>query len=72
MTSKTMKAVHVPAVGQALELMSVPVPEPDNEQVRIKVEACGVCHGEAKIVDGWASSYPRIPGHEVVGVIDSV
>lgn len=68
----TMKAVQVPAKGQPLELTEVPVPDPTAAQVRIKIEACGVCHGEAKIVDGWASSYPRIPGHEVVGVIDKL
>lgn len=68
----TMKAVRVAAKGQPLELTEVPMPEPTAVQVRIKVEACGVCHGEAKIVDGWASTYPRIPGHEVVGVIDEL
>ncbi len=68
----TMKAIQVPAKGKPLELAEVPVPEPTAAQVRLKVEACGVCHGEAKIVDGWASAYPRIPGHEVVGVIDRI
>lgn len=72
MTDSTMRAVHVPAPGQPLTLTRALVPEPHPQQVRIKVEACGVCHGEAKIVDGWASSYPRIPGHEVVGVIDAL
>ncbi|MCF8572033.1 alcohol dehydrogenase catalytic domain-containing protein [Gordonia sp. HY002] len=72
MTSTTMRAVHVPAAGQGLTLGSAPVPEPQPQQVRIKVEACGVCHGEAKIIDGWASAYPRIPGHEIVGVIDAL
>ncbi|MGV9801469.1 zinc-binding dehydrogenase [Mycobacterium sp. NPDC003449] len=68
----TMKAARVPAKGKPLELNEVPVPEPTAAQVRIKVQACGVCHGEAKIVDGWASAYPRIPGHEVVGMIDTI
>lgn len=68
----TMMAVQVPAEGKPLELTELPVPEPMAGQVRIKVEACGVCHGEAKIVDGWASAYPRIPGHEVVGIIDTL
>lgn len=68
----TMKAAQVPAKGKPLELTELPAPEPMAGQVRIKVEACGVCHGEAKIVDGWASAYPRIPGHEVVGIIDTL
>lgn len=65
-----MKAIHVPAKGEALTLTEAPVPEAAAGQVLVKVEACGVCHGEAKIVEGWASEYPRIPGHEVVGIID--
>lgn len=68
----TMKAVHVPAQGQPLQLTDVPVPAASTGQVRVKVEACGVCHGETKIVEGWASEYPRIPGHEVVGIIDEI
>jgi D-arabinose 1-dehydrogenase-like Zn-dependent alcohol dehydrogenase len=52
-----------------MELVQIPVPEPKEGQVLIRVEACGVCHGEAKIIEGWASSYPRTPGHEVVGVV---
>lgn len=35
----------------------------------ISVEACGICHGDSKVIEGWASEYPRIPGHEVVGTI---
>ncbi|MFG3151443.1 alcohol dehydrogenase catalytic domain-containing protein [Streptomyces sp. NPDC048219] len=68
----TMKAVQVPAEGQALELVEVPVPAPAELQVLLRVEACGVCHGEAKIIEGWASSYPRIPGHEVVGIVEQL
>lgn len=72
MTNETMRAVVVSAAGGQLTPTRVPIPEPLADQVRIRVEACGVCHGEAKIVDGWASSYPRIPGHEIVGIIDLV
>lgn len=36
----------------------------------MKVEACGICHGDSKVIEGAASSYPRIPGHEVVGIVD--
>lgn len=36
----------------------------------LRVEACGICHGDSKVIEGAASSYPRIPGHEVVGVVE--
>lgn len=65
-----MKAVQVPAAGKPMELVQIPVPKPKADQVLIRVQACGVCHGEAKIIEGWANSYPRIPGHEVVGTIE--
>ncbi|NNG38302.1 alcohol dehydrogenase catalytic domain-containing protein [Flexivirga sp. ID2601S] len=69
----TMKAVQVPARGAAFELREVPVPEPDARQVRVKVQACGVCHSDALTVAGaMGNSFPRTPGHEVAGVIDAV
>lgn len=64
-----MRAIHVPAAGEPMVLVEVPIPSPDPDQVLIKVDACGVCYGESKIIEGWANAYPRIPGHEVVGVI---
>ena len=67
-----MKAVQVLAAGKPMELVHIPIPEPKAGQVLIRVQACGVCRGEAKIVEGWASSYPRIPGHEVVGTIEKL
>lgn len=67
-----MRAIQVPNVGLPMELVQIPIPEPKEGQILIRVEACGVCHGEAKIIEGWASSYPRIPGHEVVGVVDKL
>ncbi|UPT36774.1 alcohol dehydrogenase catalytic domain-containing protein [Pseudomonas amygdali] len=68
----TMNAIQVPAPGEPMELVQIPVPTPEVDQVLIRVEACGVCYGESKIIEGWASSYPRIPGHEVVGVIEKL
>lgn len=55
-----------------MQLVEIPIPTINDDQVLIRVEACGVCRGDAKIIEGAASEYPRIPGHEVVGVIDAV
>lgn len=67
-----MKAVQVKAKGEPMELVSIPIPQPGNEQVLLRVEACGVCHGDAKVIEGAATSYPRVPGHEVVGIIEKL
>lgn len=64
-----MKAIQVTAKGEPMELVEIPVPQPGEGQVLLKVEACGICHGDSKVIEGAASSYPRIPGHEVVGTI---
>ena len=64
-----MKAIQVHAKGEPMKLVKIPVPQPKEGQVLIQVEACGICHGDSKVIEGWASEYPRIPGHEVVGVI---
>src|SRR2546425_9568341 len=70
----TMKAVQVPRAGAAFELVERPLPEPQEGQVRIKVQACGVCHSDSVVKEGgpYPITYPRIPGHEVIGVIDAV
>src|SRR5258708_15416432 len=70
----TMKAVQVPQAGGAFELVERPLPEPQDGHVRIKVEACGVCHSDSAVKEGgpYPITYPRIPGHEVIGVIDAV
>jgi len=70
----TMKAVHVSKAGGDFELVERPIPEPERDQVRIKVEACGVCHSDVMVKDGlWPGlAYPRVPGHEIAGRIDSV
>jgi len=69
-----MKAVHVSKAGGDFELVERPIPEPERDQVRIKVEACGVCHSDVMVKDGlWPGlAYPRVPGHEIAGRIDSV
>lgn len=69
-----MKAMQVPHAGGAFELVERPLPEPEAYQVRIKVQACGVCHSDVFVKEGqvYPIDYPRIPGHEVIGVIDKV
>ncbi len=70
----TMKVAQVPGPGEAFEIVERQVPEPGPGQVRIKVQACGVCHSDALTKEGsWPGiRYPRVPGHEVAGVIDAV
>ena len=69
-----MKAVQVSKPGGPLELVDRPIPEPGRTQVRIKVEACGVCHSDVLVKDGlWPGlQYPRIPGHEIAGRVDAI
>jgi alcohol dehydrogenase, propanol-preferring len=71
--SKTYKAVEVSAPG-ILRLVEREVQEPGPGQVRIRVEACGVCHSDAAAVTGTypGITLPRVPGHEVVGRIDAL
>lgn len=71
---KTMKAVQITRRGGPLELVERLVLEPGLGQVRIKVQSCGICHGELAAIEGHhpRMQYPRIPGHEVIGVIDKL
>jgi len=73
--TKKMRAARVPAAGEAkLELADLDVPEPERGEVRIRVEACGICHSDAFTVNNVfpGVSFPRVPGHEIAGVIDLV
>ena len=69
-----MKAVQVTKPNAGLEIVERDIPEPKARQVRIKVQACGVCHSDMFTVVGAIPTikYPRVPGHEVVGLIDAV
>jgi D-arabinose 1-dehydrogenase-like Zn-dependent alcohol dehydrogenase len=69
-----MKAVQVSKPGGNFELVERNIPDPTRGQVRIKVEACGICHSDALVKDGhWPGlQYPRIPGHEIAGRIDAL
>lgn len=66
--------VQVPKGGGPLELVTRDVPEPKAGEVRIRVQACGVCHSDSVTKDSLfpGIQYPRVPGHEVVGVVESV
>jgi D-arabinose 1-dehydrogenase-like Zn-dependent alcohol dehydrogenase len=69
-----MKAVQVPKPGADFEVVEREIPEPGSGQVRVRVQACGVCHSDVATKEGVLPgiSYPRVPGHEVVGVIDEI
>lgn len=69
-----MRAVQIPRPGGPFELVERDIPEPGPGSVRIKVEACGICHSDSLVKEGhWPGiQYPRVPGHEVAGVIDAV
>ncbi|HEY6972316.1 MAG TPA: alcohol dehydrogenase [Candidatus Angelobacter sp.] len=69
-----MKAVQVPRAGADFEVVEREIPEPGARQVRIRVQACGVCHSDVVTKEGAfpGISYPRVPGHEVAGVIDKI
>ena len=69
-----MKVAQVPKPGADFQIVEREIPEPGAGEVRIKVQACGVCHSDVLTKEGlWPGiQYPRIPGHEVVGIIDEV
>jgi D-arabinose 1-dehydrogenase-like Zn-dependent alcohol dehydrogenase len=70
----TMRVVQVPRPNGPFEIVQRPIPEPGPGSVRIKVHACGVCHSDSVTKEGLfpGIQYPRVPGHEVAGVIDAV
>src|SRR4029077_14943426 len=70
---KTYKAVEIIKPG-TFRLVEKPVVGPGEEQVRIRVEACGVCHSDAGTIEGQLPGvvYPRVPGHEAIGRIEEV
>jgi D-arabinose 1-dehydrogenase-like Zn-dependent alcohol dehydrogenase len=72
--STKMKAAQISKAGGDFELVERDIPEPRAGQVRVKVEACGICHSDVLVKDGlWPGlQYPRVPGHEIAGRIDAV
>src|SRR5271165_3534143 len=70
----TMRVAQISRPNGPFELVDRPVPEPGPGSVRIKVQACGICHSDSLTKEGTypGIQYPRVPGHEVAGVIDAV
>ena len=69
-----MKVAQIPKAGADFEIIEREIPEPGAGQVRIRVQACGICHSDVFTKEGaWPGiQYPRVPGHEVAGVIDEL
>ncbi len=70
----TMKVAQVPRPGADFQIVEREIPMPGAGYVRIKVKACGVCHSDVLTKEGsWPGiQYPRVPGHEIAGIIDEV
>jgi D-arabinose 1-dehydrogenase-like Zn-dependent alcohol dehydrogenase len=69
-----MRAAQIPRPNGPFEIVERPIPQPNSGWVRIKVQACGICHSDSLVKEGqWPGlQYPRVPGHEVIGVVDAV
>ena len=69
-----MRAAQVPQAKGPFQIVEREIPEPGPGWVRIRVEACGICHADSYVKEGlWPGiQYPRVPGHEVAGVIDAL
>jgi D-arabinose 1-dehydrogenase-like Zn-dependent alcohol dehydrogenase len=69
-----MRAVQVARPNGPFEIVERDIPVPGAGEVRIKVQACGICHSDSVVKEGLfpGIQYPRVPGHEVVGLIDAV
>jgi D-arabinose 1-dehydrogenase-like Zn-dependent alcohol dehydrogenase len=70
----TMRTVQVGRPGGPFEVVERPIPTPGAGAVRIRVIACGICHSDSLVKEGLfpGIQYPRVPGHEIAGVIDAV
>src|SRR5271168_1515724 len=69
-----MKAVVLTKAGGDFEIQEREIPQPAADEIRIKVQACGICQGDELVRHGglpWIT-YPRVPGHEVAGIVDEV
>jgi alcohol dehydrogenase/propanol-preferring alcohol dehydrogenase len=69
-----MKAAQISKAGGDFEIVERDAPQPGRGQVRVKVEACGICHSDVIVKEGLfpGIQYPRVPVHEVAGVVDLV
>ena len=70
----TMRAVQVRNANGPFDLVEREIPEPGPGYVRIKVQACGICHSDSYTREGSFPDieYPRVPGHEIAGIVDAV
>ncbi len=73
-SGRTMRAAQLAKAGAPFEMVDLPIPEPGRDLVRLKVQACGVCHSDSVTKEGLfpGISYPISPGHEVIGLIDAL
>ena len=71
---RKMRAIQIPKAKDPFQLVELDIPEPPSGSVRIKVQACGICHSDEYAKEGSRPGiqYPRIPGHEIAGIIDAV
>ena len=69
-----MRAAQITRAKGPFEVVEREIPQPSAGWVRIKVQACGICHSDSLVKEGhWPGlQYPRVPGHEVVGIVDAV
>jgi D-arabinose 1-dehydrogenase-like Zn-dependent alcohol dehydrogenase len=69
-----MRAIQIAKKGAPLELLERELPQPGRGEVRVKVQACGVCHSDTVAKEGLFPSipYPIVPGHEIAGLVDAV
>src|SRR5580704_1824502 len=69
-----MRVAQVPRPNGAFEIVERDIPEPGAGKVRVKVQACGVCHSDSVTKEGLFPNieYPRVPGHEVIGAVDAL
>ncbi|HZR17700.1 MAG TPA: alcohol dehydrogenase [Verrucomicrobiae bacterium] len=72
--SKTMRLAQISKPGGEWELVERAIPEPGPREVRMKIEACGICHSDMLVKEGWwpGIQYPRVPGHEIAGRVDAI
>jgi alcohol dehydrogenase len=70
----TMRVAQVTKPGGKFEIVERELPEPDAGQVRVTVEACGICHSDEVVVNGWlpGTTFPVVSGHEIAGRIDAL
>jgi D-arabinose 1-dehydrogenase-like Zn-dependent alcohol dehydrogenase len=69
-----MRAAQISRAGGPFELVEREIPQPGSGWVRIKIQTCGVCHSDSLVKEGYwpGLQYPRVPGHEVVGIVDAL